>query len=63
MGSLLSVPIFKRSGDENLPGFEQYSSSKLTTKDKFEFKQGRVDIRAVVAEGQGMWSAGWMFGR
>ena len=61
-GQLVISADIQRSGDENLPGFEQYSSSKLTTKDKFEFKQGRVDIRAVVAEGQGMWSAGWMLG-
>lgn len=61
-GQLVISADIQRSGDDNLPGFEQYSSSKLTTKDKFEFKQGRVDIRAVVAEGQGMWSAGWMLG-
>jgi beta-glucanase (GH16 family) len=40
----------------------RYTSSKLTSIDKVEFKYGRVDIRAVVAEGQGMWSAGWMLG-
>ena len=61
-GQLVISADIQRSGDDNLPGFEQYSSSKLTTKDNFEFKQGRVDIRAVVAEGQGMWSAGWMLG-
>jgi beta-glucanase (GH16 family) len=61
-GQLVISADIQRSGDENLPGFQQYSSSKLTTKGNFEFKQGRVDIRAVVAEGQGMWSAGWMLG-
>jgi beta-glucanase (GH16 family) len=40
----------------------RYTSSKLTSIDKVEFKYGRVDIRAVVAKGQGMWSAGWMLG-
>jgi beta-glucanase (GH16 family) len=40
----------------------RYTSSKLKTEDLFEFQYGRVDIRAVVARGQGMWSAGWMLG-
>ena len=40
----------------------QYTSSKLKSEGKVEFKYGRVDIRAVVAKGQGMWSAGWMLG-
>ena len=40
----------------------RFTSSKLISIDKVEFKYGRVDIRAVVAEGQGMWSAGWMLG-
>jgi beta-glucanase (GH16 family) len=40
----------------------QYTSSKLISEGKVEFKYGRVDIRAVVAKGQGMWSAGWMLG-
>jgi beta-glucanase (GH16 family) len=52
----------QKNGDEPLPGNELYSSAKLTTQDIFEFKHGRVDIRAVVAEGKGMWSSGWMLG-
>lgn len=52
----------QKNADEALPGNELYSSAKLTTQDLFEFKHGRVDIRAAVAEGQGMWSAGWMLG-
>jgi beta-glucanase (GH16 family) len=40
----------------------RYTSSKLKSEGKVEFKYGRVDIRAVVAKGQGMWSAGWMLG-
>ena len=52
----------QQSGDPDLPNGESFSSAKLTTQDKFEFKHGRVDIRAAVAEGKGMWSAGWMLG-
>ena len=45
-----------------LPGGITFTSAKLTTADKFQFKYGRVDVRAVVAEGQGLWSTAWMLG-
>jgi beta-glucanase (GH16 family) len=34
----------------------------LKTEDLFEFRYGRVDVRAVAAKGQGLWSAIWMLG-
>lgn len=40
-----------------------YTSSRIKTMDKFSFQYGRVDIRAVVAEGKGLWSALWMMGQ
>jgi len=40
----------------------QYTSTRMITKDKFDFKYGRVDIRAVLPEGQGIWPALWMLG-
>ena len=45
-------------------GFEgrSYTSSRLTTEGKFDFKYGRVDIRARLPEGQGYWPALWMLG-
>ena len=46
---------------ENYMG-SQYTSSRLTTKNKFEFKYGRVDIRAKLPFGQGIWPALWMLG-
>jgi beta-glucanase (GH16 family) len=58
---VIKVEIQKES-DAPLPNRESFSSAKLTTQDLFEFKHGRVDIRAAVAEGKGMWSAGWMLG-
>jgi beta-glucanase (GH16 family) len=61
-GLLVITADIQRSGDPELPGKQDYSSAKLTTQDLYEFKHGRVDIRAVVAEGKGMWSAGWMLG-
>jgi hypothetical protein len=39
-----------------------YTSSRIITKDKKSFKYGRVDIRAVLPEGQGIWPALWMLG-
>lgn len=43
-------------------GGMSYTSSRLITKDKFSFTYGRVDIRAVLPEGQGIWPALWMLG-
>ena len=34
----------------------------MITKDKFSFKYGRVDIRAALPYGQGIWPALWMLG-
>jgi len=39
-----------------------YTSSRLTTQGKFDFKYGRVDIRAALPKGQGIWPALWMLG-
>lgn len=41
---------------------KSYTSSRITTQNKFDFKYGRVDIRAVLPKGQGMWPALWMLG-
>ncbi len=40
-----------------------YSSSRITTQNKFDFKYGRVDIRAAMPKGQGLWPALWMLGK
>ncbi|PRX48106.1 family 16 glycosylhydrolase [Salegentibacter salegens] len=39
-----------------------YSSSRITTKDNFEFQYGRVEARAKLPEGAGTWPAIWMLG-
>lgn len=39
-----------------------YTSSRLITKDKKSFQYGRVDIRAALPKGQGIWPALWMLG-
>jgi len=39
-----------------------YTSSRIITRGKQSFQYGRVDIRAVMPEGQGLWPALWMLG-
>ncbi len=39
-----------------------YSSSRLTTQNKKNFKFGRIDIRAKLPVSKGMWPALWMLG-
>ena len=46
---------------ENFNGSD-YTSARMVTKDLHEFKYGRVDIRAKLPEGQGIWPALWMLG-
>ncbi|MDR5590450.1 glycoside hydrolase family 16 protein [Christiangramia sp. SM2212] len=40
----------------------EYTSGSITTKDKFEFKYGRVEVRAKLPDGNGVWPAIWMLG-
>ncbi len=40
----------------------QYTSGRLTTKGKKEFTFGRIDIRAKLPKGKGIWPALWMLG-
>lgn len=43
-------------------GGANYTSSRMTTEDKFEFTYGRVDISAKLPTGGGTWPALWMLG-
>jgi beta-glucanase (GH16 family) len=43
-------------------GNSAYTSSRLQTKGKKQFKFGRIDIRAALPKGQGLWPALWMLG-
>jgi len=45
---------------ENTSG--EYSSARIVTVDKKEFMFGRIDIRAKLPYGQGIWPALWMLG-
>ena len=43
-------------------GGSEYTSSRIVTQNNFDFRYGRVDIRAAIPEGQGLWPALWMLG-
>jgi beta-glucanase (GH16 family) len=43
-------------------GANEYTSARLQTKGKKEFTYGRMDIRAKLPKGQGIWPAIWMLG-
>ncbi|NMM48539.1 glycoside hydrolase family 16 protein [Marinigracilibium pacificum] len=43
-------------------GGQQYTSSRIVTMGKQSFRYGRVDIRATLPKGQGIWPALWMLG-
>ena len=47
---------------ENYLG-SSYTSSRLVTLDKQFFRYGKIDIRAIMPRGQGMWPALWMLGQ
>jgi len=46
---------------EPIGGFN-YSSGRMTTQNKKAFKYGRIDIRAKLPVGKGIWPALWMLG-
>jgi hypothetical protein len=43
-------------------GSNNYTSARIQTKGKQEFKYGRMDIRARLPKGKGVWPAIWMLG-
>lgn len=47
--------------EEQVNGFD-YTSARMTTAGKFEKQYGRVDVRARLPQGQGIWPAIWMLG-
>ena len=43
-------------------GNGNYTSTRINTHKKFAFKYGRIDVRAALPVGQGIWPAIWMLG-
>ena len=56
-GGLLSIEARKESF-----GGRSYTSARLKTQDLKSFRYGRIDIRALLPKGQGIWPALWMLG-
>ena len=52
---ILKIKVIKESNNS-------YTSARITTKNKFDFKYGRVDIRAKLPSLAGTWPALWMLG-
>lgn len=46
---------------ENFGG-KMYTSTRMITQQKQSFQYGRIDIRALLPQGQGIWPALWMLG-
>ncbi|MEL7122169.1 MAG: glycoside hydrolase family 16 protein, partial [Bacteroidota bacterium] len=51
-----------RAINERLNGYN-YTSARIHSDDKFEFKYGRVDIRAAMPEATGTWVALWLINK
>lgn len=43
-------------------GGKDYTSARITTQNKFDFKYGRIEARIKLPYGQGIWPAFWMLG-
>ena len=56
---LQSGKLIIEAREESLGG-KNYTSTRMTTKGKKFFKYGRIDIRAKLPVGQGVWPALWM---
>lgn len=51
---------FSQKNDSTKKATAKYSSGKITTQNKFSVKYGRVDFRAKMPTGTGVWPAMWM---
>ena len=54
-GGILKITAIKESNGA-------YTSARIKTQDKFEFKYGLIEIRAKLPSAQGTWPALWMLG-
>lgn len=53
--------LFIRARKESIGG-KSYTSTRMITKGKFEFYEGKIEIRAKLPQGGGTWPAFWMLG-
>lgn len=54
--------LFIEAKEEALGG-RDYTSARLISQDKYSVQYGRIDIRAKMPEGKGIWPALWMLGQ
>lgn len=47
---------------EQVDGVKRYTSARINTNGKFEFSMGRVEMRAKLPQGRGIWPAFWTLG-
>jgi hypothetical protein len=59
--SIVNGHLIITAKKQNYNGYE-YTSSRIVTRGKQQFKFGRIDIRAALPKGQGIWPALWMLG-
>jgi beta-glucanase (GH16 family) len=57
-----ALPLAQRStaADPQATATREYSSARLTTRGKAAWRYGRIEVRASLPQGQGMWPAIWM---
>jgi len=54
--------LLKITAQKEIPFYEgkPYTSARIVTRNKVDFRYGRVDVRARIPRGQGIWPAIWM---
>lgn len=55
-----ALPIDQRAADPHRRVSLDYSSARLTTRGKAAWRYGRIEVRALLPQGQGSWPAIWM---
>lgn len=58
----LKIVAKKETYTYNNTSTKEYTSARIITQDKVEFTYGRLDVRAKLPSGNGVWPAIWMLG-
>lgn len=54
--------VIKAIHESNRQGYDQYSSARLNTANKFSFTYGKISARIKLPDTKGIWPAFWMLG-
>ena len=60
--ALVENGVLTITAREESVGGRDYTSARMTTQNKFDFKYGRIEARIKLPYGQGLWPAFWMLG-